>query len=423
MAGPKGSETAPNLAPPQTGPTLKRSISLPLLVLYGLGTTIGAGIYVLIGATAAEAGVYAPFAFLVSAVIVSLSAASFAELAGRFPVSAGEARYVREGFGGKALPLMVGLMVALSGIVSSATLIQGGAGYAMEFFPQPRWGLAVIIWGLIFFLSAWGISQSVGAAALLTLIEAGGLLLIIGAGLGHSDTLAQRFSEIPFPSDMAALGGILGAGLLAFFAFIGFEDIVNVSEEVKRPKRTVPLAIGLTLLITTLLYMAVATIAVLMVPLDELGGSQAPLSLVFERTTGFGGHFVSAIAITAVLNGVIIQFVMASRVIYGLSRMGDLPAFLGQVHPLTRTPLLATALVAGIVLVLTLFFPLTRLAEATSTLILIIYFLVNLALWRIKTREKHPPSEIFTVPRWLPLLGAVTNAFFLSAYLWHQWAT
>lgn len=399
---------------PKSEAKLRRSVSLPLITLYGLGTTIGAGIYVLIGATAARAGLYAPVSFLIAAFVISFSAASFAELSGRFPVSAGEAAYVRAGFGPAAFPVVVGLMVAASGIVSSAALVQGGAGYLTTLVDLPRVMLVATLPMLLGALAVWGISESLRAAALLTLIEVGGLLIVIaGGGEAALENLsAPEFSLPAFDVDIAA--GIIASGLLAFFAFVGFEDIVNIAEEVKNPARTLPWAIGLTLLLTTLFYVLVSSIAVLTVPLDELEASSAPLSLVLERSAGMSGTTIAAIAVAAVLNGVLIQIVMASRVFYGLARMGNLPAAIGHVNRITHTPVTATIIATGMILVLALTVPLTRLAQLTSILILLIFSLVNLALWRIKRKDPARP-EGFSVPGWWPLAGFLISVAFLVA--------
>ncbi|GAB4226583.1 MAG: amino acid permease [Methyloligellaceae bacterium] len=402
--------------------SLKRSVSLPLLTLYGLGTTVGAGIYVLIGATAAQAGYYAPLAFVIAALVVAIPAACYAELSSRFPVSAGEAAYVRAGFGDGVLPLVTGLLVAISGIVSSATLVQGGTGYLRTLLDLPEPVYLVILPLLFGAIAVWGVSESLRAAALFTIIEVGGLLLII---IGGNDTAAQRFADPGFslpPFDGAALAGVFSAGLIAFFAFIGFEDIVNLAEEVRNPKRTIPWAIGLTLAITTLLYVMVCSIAVLAVPLDELTRSSAPLSLVLERAADIHGSLISVIAVAAVLNGVLIQMIMASRVFYGLARMGKLPALLGRVHPVTRTPVNATLLVTAVIMGLAFSLELEQLATMTSVLLLMVFALVNLALWRLKRREPAPP-DMFSVPDWLPLAGFFACVLFLLSDIAGRLAT
>lgn len=390
-------------------PTLRRSLSLPLLVLYGLGVTIGAGIYVLIGAAAGRAGVHAPVSFLVAAVVMVFSAGSFAEFASRLPVSAGEAAYVRAGFGSAGLSLAVGILVVLTGVVSSAAICVGSVGYIREFvdFPGPV-VVTVVVFGLAA-IAAWGITESVTFAAVFTLVEVGALVAVIVAGIAdRPGWLLELPRVLPAPGDIGAWLGVSAAGLLAFFAFLGFEDMVNLAEEVKNPERTLPWAIGLTLCIATALYFLVAAVAVLTVPLDALAASTAPLSLVFEHITGASPAVITAVAIVATLNGVIIQIIMASRVVYGLARQGSLPRPFGRIHRVTRTPLLATATVAGAVLVLALAFPLEGLAEMTSRFVLVIFTLVNAALLKLKLGSEPMPPAGFRVGAWVPLCGCVS---------------
>jgi APA family basic amino acid/polyamine antiporter len=395
-------------------PTLRRVISLPVLVLYGLGTTIGAGIYALIGKTAAVAGVYAPMSFVVAALLAGLSALSFAELSARFPTSAGEARYVREGLRSNALALLVGLMVVASGAVSAAAVSNGFAGYFQDLtgIPQPIGVAGIVV--LLGALAAWGIGESVGAAALITVVEIGGLLLIIWAGGGSLVEPAPSLGDFIPPLDAAAWGGVFVASFLAFYAFIGFEDMVNVAEETVDATRTLPLAIVVTILVTLVLYVAVAVVAVRAVPIAELAASDAPLSLLFARAAGWSGVPISLIAVLATINGALIQMVMAARVLYGLANQGQLPKALGRVHPATRTPLLATALVTAVVLALAVPLPIARLAQTTSLIVLTVFAFVNLALWRLKRREPRAPGAP-NVPVWVPIAGFVVSAGFVIA--------
>ncbi|MBU1211043.1 MAG: APC family permease [Alphaproteobacteria bacterium] len=403
-------------------PRLARRMNLPLLVLYGLSVTVGAGIYVLIGEVAARAGPYTPFAFLGASLLVALSAASYAELSARFPVSAGEAAYVRAGLGVPTLALVVGLMVATAGIVSSAALLRGGAGYVQEFVTAPIWLIALSAGIAISAIAAWGISQSAWTAAILGVCEVGLLVVIIAFGLADSaplDTALERLTDTPAPGQLA---GISGAILVAFFAFIGFEDMVNVAEEVEDPVRTMPLAIAATLIITTMLYVSVAFVAIAHVPLAELSASSAPLTLLFAKLTGAAsssGHAVTLVAIAAVLNGVLVQLVMSSRVLYGLARMGQLPERLGRVDAATRTPLFATGLVVILVLTLSLFSETPALADLTSSLTLVIFAIVNLSLWRMKSSGQPDGEHYVTVPMWVPIAGFVVSLGFVA----YEWAS
>jgi APA family basic amino acid/polyamine antiporter len=173
-------------------------------------------------------------------------------------------------------------------------------------------------------------------------------------------------------------------------------------------RRTLPRAIILTLVITTLLYLALAVVAVLALPVRDLAASEAPVALIFERTSGSSAAVISMIAIVAVLNGALVQVIMAARVLYGLSARSWLPAALARVNPVTHTPLVATALVTALVLAFALTLPLITLARATSFVTLVIFASINLALWRIKGRGAAPPG-IKVYPRWVCLCGFLAS--------------
>lgn len=403
----------------QGHPALRRRLNLPLLTFYGLGTTIGAGIFVLVGRVAGHAGMAAPVSFLAASLLAAFTAFSFAELVARYPRSAGEAIYVREGFGSHRLALIVGLMVALAGVVSSATIVNGSVGYLQEFAAIPPTLGVVVMLALLTALALWGIGESVTAASLVTVLEIGGLMLVVWAAKdSFADLPARRMELIP-AADSAAWIGVTAGAMLAFYAFLGFEDLVNVAEEAKDVTRTMPMAILLTLGVTTLLYALVATVSVLTVPPDELAQSSAPLALVYERSTGGPSGIVSGIAVFAVLNGALIQMIMASRVIYGLADQHELPAGLAWVHPRTRTPMAATGVVAGAILILALGFPLEHLAEATSVIVLVVFAMVNLALVAIKRRGTPAPAGVRTYPVWIPAIGfAASTGFLALRFLW-----
>lgn len=386
---------------------LKRTLTLPMVVLYGLGVTIGAGIYVLVGEAAGRAGMATPVAFILAGLIMLCPAASFAELAGRLPFAAGEARFVEEAFELRWLTLAVGLAVGAVGVVSSAAIALGSAGYIVQVLDLPT---SVILIGVILAMgavAAWGIRESVVFAGILTLIEAGGLIaIIVGAALGE-EGFAGRLNEIVPSPAIEAWWGIAAATLLAFFAFIGFEDIDSLAEETKNPQRTLAYAIFITLGVSMLLYAAVSAVAVLAVPPSELATMRAPLAAVFARTTNMSPLVITLIAIVATLNGVVVQIIMTSRVLYGLANRAYLPRALADVNRITRTPLLATALAVCITLVLALAFPIGELAEWTSRLTLVIFIIVCAALTRIKLRGTAAPAGTFIVPFWVPIAGAL----------------
>ena len=389
--------------------SLKRSLSLPMLTLYGLGTTIGAGIYVLIGKTAGIAGMHAPISFLVAALLAGLTVLSFAEFSARLPKSAGEAVYVHAAFPVDFLALAVGLAVMFAGLISSAAISHGFVGYLHEFVDAPDWLAIVLLVGALGAVAAWGITESTTVAVAATVIEIGGLCVAIWSGHENLADIPARLPELLPPLDMASWGGILAASILAFYAFIGFEDMVNVAEEVKDAERTLPRAVILTLVISTAFYLVLALVAVLSLPLDELANSEAPITALIERRTPGLSGAISVVAIIAVLNGALVQIVMASRVLYGLASQGWLPRVLTRVHPRTQTPVLATVIVVAVVLAFALWLPLVRLAEITSFLMLGIFALVNLALWQVKRHDPRPEGT-FRVPIWVPAAGFLACA-------------
>lgn len=394
-------------------PALRRQLSLPLLVLYGVGITIGAGIYVLIGAIAHHAGTAAPWSFLLAALAMALTVGSYAELATRFPVSAGEAAYVRAAFQSRLISTITGLMTILIGVVASATVSLGAAGYIGQFIQAPKGIVVAAVLIALGAIAAWGILESVLIASIFTLIEAGGLIIIIGAGLRAGVPLTSSLAMPPLEPDI--LAGIAYASLLAFFAFIGFEDLANIVEEAKIPHRDIPRAMALTLIISTVLYLAVAAIAVAAVQPAQLAASSAPLSLVFRTVAGISPTTISLIAIVATLNTILAQMTMAARVIYGMARQDDLPRFVGRVHPKTATPLIATALIVAITLVLALWVPFERLAESTSLATLFVFALVNLSLLRLRYRQVHTDGPHVRVPLWVPAAGLMTCLIMMTA--------
>lgn len=395
-------------------PKLRRALTTPLLTLYGLGVTVGAGIYVLVGATAEQAGPFASISFLIAAIVVSLTALSYAELSTRYPVSAGEAAYVEAGFNTEWLTVLVGLAVAASGVISASAVAMGAASYLHGLVGAPEPALTmgvVVVMGLI---AMWGIAESVVIAAVITVVEILGLLFAIVWGQLMTDPQGFAVVEMIPDIDPHTWRGILAASLLAFFAFVGFEDMANVAEEVKDPVRTIPKAIVWTLLLATGLYIATSATVLMVVPLESLSTSSAPLSLVFTEAhvsvrQGFG-----VVAIVATVNGVLIQTIMASRVLYGLADRGHLPEVLARVAPNTRTPVVATLVVVGIILVLTQALPIAVLAERTSQVVLFVFVLVNLSLIRLK-RKSVSSGAHFQVPFVVPVLGVVTSAMLFAA--------
>jgi APA family basic amino acid/polyamine antiporter len=401
-------------------PALKRSLGLGLISLYGLGNILGAGIYVLVGKVVGTAGVHAPLAFVIAAMVAALSAFTYGELAARYPVSAGEAVYVDAAFGVTAISIIVGLLIAVAGMVSAATLVRGFVGYLHVFIQAPGFLVMVLLVLAIGAVAAWGIGESARVAAIFTLIEIGGLLLVVYVARESFAALPARAAAILIPPSATAWQGTMLGAFLAFYAFIGFEDMVNVAEEVERPERNLPLGILVALVISTALYFVVVLAAELSVPAEVLARSDAPLALVYATVTGGSPVVISAIGLFAVVNGALIQLIMATRILYGMGARRWLPVYFSRVNPVTRTPLAATAVVSSIILVLALWVPLVGLAGATSALILAIFVIVSVALIRLKLRRPDPPG-IKTIPMWIPMMGALSSALLLAVQARNLW--
>jgi amino acid transporter len=403
----------------QSSTSLHRSITLPMLLLYGLGTMVGGGFYALVGKVTASAGDQMPLAFVVASVIAGFTAWSFSELAGRYPSSAGESRYVLEAFGRPSWATATGWLVVLTGVVSAATLCNAFGRFAEDLLGISGWvgvvGVVVALAGV----AAWGIGESVALAVLITLIEVGGLLAVV---IVRREVLWDLPGALPSmllpPTSLEAGWGVMVGAFLAFYAFVGFEDMVNLAEEVVDIERTMPLAIGGAMLITTLLYVGVGSIAVLAVDAEVLVSAATPMAVLVQADGGSWAVVMTIISMLAGVNGALMQIVMASRVVYGMAARGLAPELLGRVHPSTRTPVVATVVVAVAVWLLATLVDLVSLARATSGVLLAVFTLVNLSLAVIHRRDGPAPSGIVRVPIWAPWVGALLTSGLLLLQLW-----
>jgi len=392
---------------------LKRDVTLTMLIFYGLGNILGAGIYVLIGEIAGVSGFYMPLSFIIACVVVLFTALSYAELSARYPISAGEAVYIYEGFGSEKLSIMIGLAIAFSGLLSSATIIHGFYGYLNTFIEIPAVLVSIVLILSLMLIAIWGIGESVKAASLLTLLEIIGLLLVIYVGAPSVSFDLEAMQKLIPPMDFVVLNSIILGAFLAFYAFIGFEDMVNIAQEVKNPSVTMPRAIVVVLIVSTILYIAIAWVSISVVEPSKLVTTSAPLAMVYEESTGSKAVILSFIGMFAVVNGALIQMIMVSRILYGMSAKGWLPAFLSSVNARTKTPIQATVLTAIMILLFTLLLPLLTLAQSTSFLIFVVFILVNWALIRIKL--KTPSVEgMVRYPIWVPSIAIILNVTMLG---------
>lgn len=398
------SKTSPNGAAARRG--LRRVLGTPLLVFYGLGVIIGAGIYVLVGTVIAASGAAAPLAFLLAGLLAGLTGLAYAELAARFPEAAGAAAYVKEAFGSDRLSQLTGVAVAAVVVLSTASIARGSIGYIEFFIDVPDPLIAGGVVALFTAIACLGVRESVGIAALMTLVEIGGLLLVTAAGVELIDRESLRsLGPMLSPGDWS---GLATGAFLAFFAFIGFENLANMAEEARDPERSLPQAILASLGISAVLYALVTTVALLAVPMAELSASPAPLLLVARQATWFAPGVFALIAVVAVANGVLIEILMLGRLLYGMARRGWLPEVLGNVTQRRRAPVAATVAGGGIILALTVGLPFVSLVSLTSAVTLLVFAVVNLALWRLQ-RNSPRPAGLFRVPGVLPPVAAAAS--------------
>jgi len=378
---------------------LLRVLGLPILILYGVGVTVGAGIFVRIGNVVEVAGSRAPIAFILAAIVAGITAVSYATLSRGFPQAAGASLYAKVAFG-RGPGMIVGLGVALTAIISSATIVLGFAGYVIELINLPTPIIILLSVGAIGILVQRGVKESVGVAAVLTLVEIGILLAVITVGV-PTLTSIKPWAEAFSLSGELPIGGIVSAAILAFFAFIGFEDLVNMSEEALAPEHTMGKARLGTLLITTAVYILLAVIAVGVPDRDGLIQSTAPVAAIWTQLTGFSSSWLTSMALIAVINGVIVQIVMASRLLYGMARAGMMPTPLAKIGS-RHTPVTATWFIVAVVVVLALVFPIGTLARATTTVTLLVFAAVNLSLIVIGNRQGSGPIH---ARRWVGVVG------------------
>ncbi|HRK08003.1 MAG TPA: APC family permease [Pseudobdellovibrionaceae bacterium] len=398
-----------NSANSPTDGQLSRRIGLLSLTLYGMGDILGAGIYGLVGKAAGQLGNAVWLAFLTSMIAAGLTGLSYAAVGSRYPRAAGAAYVTLKAFRRSWLSYVVGLAALASGLTSMATASRVFAGYLNASLPQLP--LSLLIIGFLLLLAGIvyrGIRESMWMNAVCTIIEISGLVLIILVGASYLGEVNYMDARSDFnPSGDISTSLILGGAVLTFYSFIGFEDILNVSEEVKDPKRNVPRGLLFAVAGASLIYITISLIAVSVVPAADLAKSSQPLvDVMAVAAPWFPSSLYSMIAMFAVANTALLNYVMGSRLLYGMAHQGLLPSALGRVDSRTRTPHVAIATILAIVLLLGLSGNISDLAKATSVLLLACFILVNLSLIKLKLDGPTPPGT-FDVPLAIPILGSL----------------
>ena len=393
---------------------LTRTVGLLGAVTYGIGIILGAGIYVLIGPAAGLAGNSVWASFVIGALISSLTGLSYAELSTMFPKAAAEYIYVKRAFKSELLAFLTGWLIIFTGIVSMSTVALGFAGYFKAIFSLPIVFIASILIVLLSFLNFMGIEKSSKVNILFTAIEIGGLLLVIILGMSKIGTV--DYFEAP------SISGVFAAAALMFFAYLGFEDIVNIAEETTEPQKNLPRALILSIAVTAIFYVLVGMAVVNLANWETLSTSSSPLSFAVSTVLGLSGFSVmSYIALFATANTVLITSIVGSRMIYGMAKDEALPRILSKVHYKTKTPWTG---IIGLMIFSILFVfigDLELVANITSLGVFITFALVNLSLiWlRYKkpglTRPFKVPLNIGRFPV-IPFLGLLSCLLMITQF-------
>lgn len=408
------------------GAGLARSIGLFALVVYGIGDMVGSGIYGTIGKAAGLLGNAVWLSFAASMIAALLTGLSYASLASRYPRAAGAAYVTQRAYGWKFFSYVVGLAVVCSGLTSMAT---GSRVFAENLQPllaeplaavggaPPLWVIFLAFLAVLTLVNLRGIRECVWVNMVCTAIEVGGLLFIIAVSLPYFGTV----DYLETPPDTGGLTAplILSGAVLTFYAFVGFEDLLNLAEEVKNPRRTMPWGIILAVACTAIIYVLVSLAAVSVVPFALLADPKngAPMAQITKTAAPWMPyHVFTGITLFAVANTALLNFIMGSRLVYGMARQGLLPRALGAVHATRHTPHRAILLLAAVVALLTFSGDITELASATSLLLLLVFASMNASLIVLKLRRGEPAGG-FEVPVIVPALGCVVCTVLIGSRL------
>lgn len=394
------------------GITLKRELGLLEVTLSGVGIILGAGIYALIGKASGLAGNSLWISFGLSALIAVFTGLSYAELASMFPIASAEYEYVTNAFG-KKLAFTIGWLIIWSGIIGASTVALAFAGYFNALFDTPTIIIALVLIIMLSFILFMGIKESAWFAVVATLVEAGGLVLIIFVGLPYLGNV--DYFEMPL-----GFKGVFEASALLFFAYMGFEGIVKLSEETRDPEKTIPEGLMLALLISIVLYILVAISAVSVAGWESLNRSDAPFSdIAFLALGGKAFIVISVIALFATANTALLMLLASSRMTYGMANSFSLPGMLAKIHVSRRTPWIAIISMMVLSLVFVLVGDIKFVASVTNFTLFITFIVINAALVALRYSVPHFKRP-FTVPLTigrlpvLPLLGLAFSLFMLA---------
>ncbi|MFE9681302.1 APC family permease [Streptomyces sp. NPDC006285] len=401
-------DTPPRPSDTPAQPALKKVLTAPLLYFFILGDVLGAGVYVLVGQVAADAGGAVWVPLLAALCLALLTAASYAELVTKYPRAGGASHYATLAYG-PFTGFLAGFCMLAAGVVSVGALARGfGGDYLSEFVTLPVVLVTIVFLAALALLNARGISESTRANTVATVIEVSGLLLVIGLGAWivlRGDGDLGRLTDLG-TAEKGPTAAVLSGAVLAYYSFVGFETSVNVAEETRDPRRAYPRALFGALITAGAVYVLVGAAAAAAVPTGKLAESSGPLLEVVRAAGGVPTELFSAIALVAVANGALLTGIMSSRLAYGMARDGLLPGFLTRVLPGRRTPWAAIAATTALSLLLALTGDVATLASTLVLLLLVVFFLVNTAV--LVLRREETTRDHFRAPVVVPVLGAVS---------------
>jgi len=400
---------------PDDGGGLKRAITPGLLLFFIVGDILGGGIYARVGQVAGETGGAIWVAFTLALLMAAFTAASYAELVGKYPRAGGAGLYVHRAFGHPFLSFIVAFAVVASGIASASALARGfGGDYLSEFVDIPVILTALALVALIAVVNLRGIEESVKINVGFTLVEMGGLVLIvIVAAVAITSGDAEPSRAFEFKEGGSMLGAALAGAAIAFYALVGFEDSVNVAEETRDPARTFPKALFGALAIAGAIYLLVTIGASMVVPTGDLASSDAALlEVITQGPLGIPEKLFAAIGLLALSNGALINMIMASRLLYGMAQEGVVPRPFAQLLPNRRTPWFAIAFTTAISAVLVATGDLDSLADTTVALLVVVFAIVNISV--LVLRRDPVDHEHFVVPSVVPVIGVLVSIALLT---------
>ena len=382
------------------GEHFTRVLGLHHVTASGIGVIIGAGIYILIGPATQRAGALVWMSMIVSAVVCAFTALSYMELTSMFPRAGSEHEFARQVFP-EWVAFTTGWAMAVALVVAASAVSLGFARYLSEFVNIPERPGAVLLLIAVWLIALTGMQHARWLIIVLSAIQIGGLLLVVALGV---DTVG----DVNLWQGNGASGVLSGAAVI-FFAYIGFDEVITLSEETHNPSSTIPRALFLALGISTLMYIAVAVVAVSVLGVDGLANADQPLTAVMEIAIGgVAVDVVGAIALATTANTTLLASVAASRMLYSMANTGHLHPRFAEVHN-GRAPRFALGVVIMGAIFLAILGGIEMLAEASNALIYVMFIVVNIVLIMLRYQRPHAhrPFRVRGDIGWLPVLPVV----------------